>query len=110
MDKENKEMTIDERLIYNNYKLVADKIRKTLLNIRNIAGISQKRWIWEMIQNAKDVPNKFTKVDIIIELKKKEKNYLVFKHNGSYFTIDNVLGLLQQVSSKDSKNTDETTG
>ena len=98
---------IDERLFYNNNKLVADKIRKTLLNIRNVPGISAKRWIWELIQNAKDVPNKFNRVEIIIELTKKS---LKFMHNGQYFTIENILGILQQVSSKDSNNRDDQTG
>lgn len=49
---------IEQCIIHNNNKLVADKIRKTLLNIRNVPGISAKRWIWELIQNAKDVKNK----------------------------------------------------
>lgn len=101
------ELSIEDRLIYNNNKLVADKIRRTLLNIRNIPGISAKRWIWEMVQNAKDVPNNFGKVDIKIELK---QNSLIFSHNGSYFSVDNVLGILQQVSSKDSKNENGQTG
>jgi len=105
MSKE--ESTIEERIIYNNNKLVADKIRKTLLNIRNVPGISAKRWIWELIQNAKDVPNKFNRVEIKIELTKKS---LIFSHNGSYFKIDDILGILQQVSSKDSKNSEEQTG
>ena len=69
MEDDKKELSpIEQKLIYNNNKLVADKIRKTLLNIRNIPEISGKRWIWELIQNAKDVPNKFNKVDIKIEL------------------------------------------
>ena len=101
------EISIEDKLIYNNNKLVADKIRKTLLNIRNIPGISEKRWIWELIQNAKDVPNDFGKVDIKIEL---DRDKLIFSHNGSFFTIDNVLGILQQVSSKDSKNMEDQTG
>ena len=91
---EEKEQSIEDRLIYNNNKLVADKIRKTLLNIRNLPGISAKRWIWELIQNAKDVPNKFGKVEIKIEL---TKNSLIFSHNGSYFTIDNILGILNKL-------------
>ena len=53
--KDQGEMSIEDRLIYNNNKLVADKIRKTLLNIQNVPGISAKSWIWELIQNAKDV-------------------------------------------------------
>lgn len=39
---------IEERLIYNNYKLVTDKIRKILLNISNVPEISAKRRIWEL--------------------------------------------------------------
>ena len=104
---ENEEDEIEQRIIYNNNKLVADKIRKTLLNIRNVPGISAKRWIWELIQNAKDVKNDFGRVKIKIELK---KDSLIFSHNGSYFTINNILGILQQVSSKDSKNLEEQTG
>ena len=76
------EISIEDKLIYNNNKLVADKIRKTLMNIRNIPGISAKRWVWEMIQNAKDVPNNFGQVEIKFELKQKS---LIFSHNGSYF-------------------------
>ena len=101
------EKTIDDILIDNNNKLVADKIRKTLLNIRNVPGISAKRWIWELIQNAKDVDNKFNGVEIKIELNQKS---MIFSHNGSYFTVENVLGILQQVSSKDSKNLKGQTG
>ena len=105
--EEKNEMSIKDRLVYNNNKLVADKIRKTLLNIRNIPGISAKRWIWELIQNAKDVPNNFGKVDIRIEL---NTDSLIFSHNGTYFKVDNILGLLQQVSSKDSLNQEDQTG
>ena len=91
---EGKEQSIEDRLIYNNNKLVADKIRKTSLNIRNVRGISAKRWIWELIQNTKEVPNKFGKVEIKIEL---TENSLIFSHNGSYFTIDNILGILNKL-------------
>ena len=99
------ENSIEEIIEYNNYKIIADKILKTLTNIRNVAGISSKRWIWELIQNAKDVKNNFYKVKIKIEL---DKNYLRFSHNGSFFTINDVLGILQQVSSKNSKNLHQT--
>lgn len=84
---------IDELLIKNNNKLVADKIIQTLLNIRNVPGISAKRWIWELIQNAKDAYNpRFGSVEIKIQLKEKS---IVFSHNGNFFTINNVLGILQ---------------
>ena len=60
-----------------------------------------------MIQNAKDVPNKFNRVEIKIEL---NKNSVIFSHNGSHFNIENILGILQQVSSKDSRNLEDQTG
>lgn len=50
---ETKTNEIDKRLIYNNNKLVADKIRKTLLNIRNVPEISEKRWIWDLFKMPK---------------------------------------------------------
>ena len=97
---------IDELLIKNNNKLVADKIIQTLLNIRNVPGISAKRWIWELIQNAKDAYNpRFGSVEIKIQLKEKS---IVFSHNGNFFTINNVLGILQQISSKG--NSENQTG
>ena len=96
---------IEQCIIHNNNKLVADKIRKTLLNIRNVPGISAKRWSWELIQNAKDVKNKFGRVEIKIELK---ETSVTFSHNGTPFSIENILGI--QVSSKDSKNLGEQTG
>lgn len=105
---EERENTIEDLLIYNNNKLVADKIIQTLLNIRNVPGISAKRWIWELIQNAKDAYNpRFGSVEIKIHLKKKS---LVFSHNGAFFTINNILGILQQISSKNSRNIRGQTG
>lgn len=60
-----------------------------------------------MIQNAKDAYNpKFGNVGIRIELK---KNSLLFSHNGTFFSVKNVLGILQQISSKNSQNNDGQT-
>ena len=66
--------------------------------------LSDKRWVWELMQNAKDVPNKFGRVSVLIEL---WQDKLVFSHNGDYFTDGNITGLIQQVSSKDSANEGE---
>lgn len=93
----------------NNYKLTADKIKQILSKVLNDPSKSYRRWIWELMQNAKDVPNKqFSRVSIQIILK---ENELIFKHNGDPFIMGNITGLIQQVSSKasDSSN-DEVTG
>ncbi|WP_057936264.1 sacsin N-terminal ATP-binding-like domain-containing protein [Algoriphagus resistens] len=97
----------DPRVIeeQNNRKLTADKIRQILSKVENNPGDSSKRWVWELIQNAKDVPNTaFERVSIQLIL---TKDKLIFKHNGDPFTLKNIFSLIQQVSSKDSTNADE---
>lgn len=89
---------------YATYKQVADKIREKLSAIRNNRSASAKRWVWELLQNAKDIPNKFDKVSIEIELVSEKE--LQFKHNGNPFQIENITGLIRQVSSKSSTNDD----
>ena len=91
----------------NNYKLIADKIIQTLQSIRNNQNISSKRLFWELIQNATDVKYENEKISIKIILTKEQ---LLFMHNGKFFTIKDVLGLLQQVSSKNSQNLEGQTG
>lgn len=81
---------------YNNYKLTADKVVQILSDVRDERTKSRRRWIWELMQNAKDVRNKYGAVTIEIELK---ENEFVFKHNGDPFGVENITGLIQQVSS-----------
>ncbi|MBP5370172.1 MAG: hypothetical protein J6Z01_17140 [Bacteroidales bacterium] len=100
--------TIEDVIAENNYKLTADKIRELLSQIRESPSSSAKRWVWELLQNAKDVPNKYNKVSVEIELLSKE--LLEFRHNGDPFSIENVTGLVQQVSSKNSLNQEGQTG
>ncbi len=58
------------------------------------------RWIWELIQNAKDVPNSSGKVDIEINFDENKK-ILEFKHNGKLFSTKNIIFLIEQVSTKE---------
>lgn len=94
---------VEEIINYHNYKQAADKIIQLLDKIHD-SQLSDKRWVWELMQNAKDVPNQFGQVSVLIEL---WKDKLVFSHNGDYFTVENITGLIQQVSSKDSANEGE---
>jgi len=99
---------VDAIIRKNNYKLTADKIKQILNKVLNDPSQSAKRWIWELMQNAKDVKNTFEQVSVEIEL---TDNELIFRHNGDPFKMTNIMGLIQQVSSKDSDNTDdEVTG
>lgn len=89
-------------------KQIADKVLQSLEKLENAPSYMQKRWIWELIQNAKDVKNRFGKVSIRIEI---FENEMVFSHNGDPFTVDQLTSLIQQVSSKDdSLDGEETTG
>lgn len=98
---------ITELIKKNNYKLISDKIIRILKTIKNDPYISSKRWVWELMQNATDVKYDNEKISVQIIL---DENLLVFKHNGKYFKINHILGLLQQVSSKDSQNLEGQTG
>lgn len=99
-----RDLTPEEIEKHNNRKLTADKIRQILSKVMETPTQSSKRWVWELMQNAKDIPNRFGEVSIKIEL---TENSLKFFHNGNPFSLKNIMGLIQQVSSKDSTNSDE---
>ena len=85
-------------------KNTADKVRMILSKVQNNPSDSAKRWVWELMQNAKDVRNKFGRVSIKIVL---SPDKLEFMHNGNPFDLDNIYSLILQNSSKDSLNSDE---
>lgn len=68
---------VDAIIRKNNYKLTADKIKQILSKVLNDPSQSAKRWVWELMQNAKDVKNKFDKVSIEIELSENELGALL---------------------------------
>ena len=71
---------------------------------------SEKRWIWELCQNAKDVYNQTGKVKICIDFNADNKT-VTFKHNGKAFSMDNIMSLINQSSSKDrSDKTENVSG
>src|SRR5690349_16387369 len=85
---------------------IATKILRDMSDLRGRAEESKtapRRWIWELIQNAKDVHHPGG-VDILVQLVKDLK--VVFKHNGKPFSADNIRFLIEQISTKD-RNKDE---
>lgn len=91
-------------------KSIADKLYQGIRKIIDADENEKRRWIWELLQNAKDVRNTVGngKVSIQIELNESE---LLFKHNGDPFKLSHLTGLLQQVSSKyGSEADDDITG
>jgi hypothetical protein len=81
----------------------ATKILKDLDNFRmGDNKLSERRWIWELLQNAKDVGFEYSDVSIEVNFDK-SKSFVEFKHNGKPFSIDNITFLIEQVSTKDRK-------
>lgn len=63
-----------------------------------------RRWIWELLQNAKDVSYDNKPVSVEVDYNKGHDNAtLTFKHNGQPFSSDNITSLIHQVSSKKRK-------
>ncbi|MGB5033369.1 MAG: hypothetical protein WBO76_14715, partial [Saprospiraceae bacterium] len=61
-----------------------------------------RRWIWELLQNAKDVITNSGLVEINLQ-----ENKLEFSHNGSPFLHENLLALLSQNSTKKHNYSDD---
>ena len=71
---------------------------KRIKERENERGKYEKRWLWELIQNAKDSVGLSEKVNIKIGIK---ENTLSFEHSGNPFELDDILALLIQGSSKE---------
>jgi|GEM_PF-1118705 len=89
--------SIDDKILAGFYKQSADKIIQILDKVREEREKNSRRWIWELLQNAKDVKNKYERVSIEIKL---GNEIFEFKHNGDPFSETNLISLIQQVSSK----------
>ncbi|MGC9525399.1 MAG: sacsin N-terminal ATP-binding-like domain-containing protein [Limnospira sp.] len=76
-------------------KLVATKLLDGIEKLYENKG-SERRWIWELLQNAKDVADRSVKVEVVLQ-----NDSVEFKHNGNPFLMDNITYLIEQVSTKD---------
>ncbi|MCF2503771.1 hypothetical protein L0663_10315 [Dyadobacter sp. CY107] len=86
-------MTIYQKLIDNLPKRIAKDI---LADFAEPNANATKRWIWELLQNAKDCA--FDEgVDVIINL---SNEFIQFSHNGMPFSEEDIIGLLTKDSSK----------
>lgn len=83
-------------------RIIATKIDRDMRQLRSIADSSptaRRRWIWELLQNGKDVHNG-NGIRFRIEMSPKQ-NELAFKHTGKPFTADDIRFLIEQISTKD---------
>lgn len=93
-------------------KDMLDKMKDLRLSADDI---SRRRWVWELLQNAKDATRKEEPVSVSIDLRQNGASQeLTFSHNGAPFTPDDLTFLIKQNSSKErGPNTNgeqETTG
>lgn len=80
-------------LVENNAQAIFDH----LTELSNLGGIHERRWLWELLQNAKDSVEDGQAVSIEVEL---TDNELTFRHNGNSFTEDEVIHLIYHGSTK----------
>lgn len=88
-------------------KMYISNVSKRLRELNQPNDIDRKRWIWELLQNAKDtIANNRTrnsiKARIVID-----GNTVKFQHDGDPFTADARLGLLYKYS-EDKENAEST--
>ncbi len=88
-------------------KLASDKILQGIVKVEENPEISSRRWLWELMQNARDVPNKWGGVSIKLILTKES---IKICHNGNPFSLKNLINLIQQVSSKVEEDEDDFVG
>lgn len=83
--------------------LIATKILDLMDKLRlNASENAKRRWVWELIQNAKDVAYDDQRVEVEIDLVQiKDTKKISFKHNGKPFSVDNITFLIKQVSTKE---------
>jgi hypothetical protein len=86
---------------------IADKIIKRLHELDKTVENNQGRWAWELLQNAKDsiAEENDRTVSVQIEL---NKNSVEFRHNGMHFTELDIRGLINQISSKEVEEGQQT--
>ncbi|MBP0965432.1 MAG: DUF3883 domain-containing protein [Oscillospiraceae bacterium] len=97
---------LDEIMYSVNNKAISTKILQHMDKIRNNDDEGQaRRFVWELIQNAKDVAREDIPLKISMTL---DKDRFTFAHNGKDFRLKNLLSLINQVSGKNAD--DGTTG
>ena len=94
-----------DKLLNNMY---VTNVEKRLRELNSPSENDKKRWIWELIQNAKDTiakdPNR-SEINVRIEI---DGDTVRFKHDGNPFTADSRLALLYKYS--EDKENQESTG
>jgi len=79
---------------------IADKIKSRLHDLEQTIENNLGRWAWELLQNAKDSISDSEDRDVCVQIELNEES-VIFKHNGAFFTELDIRGLINQISSKE---------
>ncbi|WP_084032245.1 sacsin N-terminal ATP-binding-like domain-containing protein [Bathymodiolus thermophilus thioautotrophic gill symbiont] len=99
--------SIDEGNKEDGIRSIADKINKRLHELEQTMEGNLGRWAWELLQNAKDSVSNENGRNVCVEIELNEDN-VIFKHNGSFFTELDIRGLINQISSKEVGEDEQT--
>ncbi|OLS22970.1 MAG: hypothetical protein HeimC2_28350 [Candidatus Heimdallarchaeota archaeon LC_2] len=86
------------------YSGMASHMLTNLNNLENLRTKNSTRWVWELLQNAKDTLTSNRKINAEFTV---NKDTLIFKHSGDIFSKKDLNSIVFQTSSKDDEN-DET--
>lgn len=89
-------------------KMYISNVSKRLRELNQPTEIDKKRWIWELIQNAKDTIASDDSRDVINVKIKIDGDTVIFTHDGNPFTLGARFGLLWKYS--EDKENQESTG
>lgn len=87
--------------------------REILKDIGNLYGLPPEkkgRWIWELLQNARDCAKTIgekKEVNVTVTL---DQNSLIFQHDGKVFSIGDLIALLRRTSNKPNHGENGNTG
>ena len=85
----------------------ARSILQDLEKLISLKGERKLRWVWELIQNAKDCATGGRKVNVNFIL---TKDKVVFEHDGEPFQIEHLIALARKTSTKSIEGVDGNTG
>lgn len=87
-------------------------ILQDLERLKTVPIERKRRWIWELLQNAKDCASKSgTKEERTVNIKVSlDRSTLSFSHDGIPFTLNDLLALVRRTSTKAFDNSDDNTG
>ncbi len=73
------------------YKELANKLQDGIENCLSKGEKAAVRWIWELLQNAKDSTSGDREVNVEMVI---SEDYLDFKHTGDPFTEENLYSII----------------